>query len=158
MNLIYLYKTKKMYFRLIISVVIVIALIALFTIFDPNFQNVTSYSIFALFLIAVGIYVFYRIRKIKKLQFYLKTDAQGVYTYESFSFCAWNNIKNIDLRRYMGYQTLFFEVKEENLKSKIKPVHKDGKSYYCLPLADCEKEPKEILNQLKRARRKAKKD
>ena len=84
--------------------------------------------------------------KINAKKYYIKLDEKGVYTMEAFDFCPWNNIKSIELKRYMGYQTLFFEVKKENLKTKIKAMHKNNSIYYCLPLADCKGKALEILD------------
>ena len=42
---------------------------------------------------------------------------------------------DIELKRYMGYQTLYFEVKEASLKTKITPMKSNGKIYYFIDIS-----------------------
>lgn len=153
-----LYNMKKMYTRLLMTLIVFIGLGAIFTVLDRNLHGNLPILLFIVICIAVFIYGVWKFKKIKALDYFIMMDNKGIYTQESFVFCSWSNIKNIDLRRYMGYQTLFFEVKSANLDTKIKPVHKNGKIYYCLPLPDCDGKPSAILSQVKRARKKSKKD
>lgn len=134
-ELILKYNHKKMYFRYGIIILSLLLLIYGFT----SIKEWHFYSIVLLLLLVIGTiaYVYTTYRKIKSIPFFLKCDDKGVYTMECFSFCPWENIKGIELKRYMGYQTLFFEVYEDNLDTKMNVVKKGKWLYYCLPLADC---------------------
>lgn len=101
-----------------------------------------------LVLACILLYAIVKFKNIRSKDYFIKCDEKGVYTQEAFAFCPWSNIKNIELKRYMGYQTLFFEVKEDNIASKIGVIRKNGKIYYCLPMADCKGKRKDIYTQI----------
>lgn len=144
-EVIYPYRKNKIYVRFAILInALLIVLIAFLTLKE---WNVVSISLYVLSIFIVIVYMMMKIKQMKRLDYFIKWDAKGVYTYEAFRFCAWKHIKSISLQRYLGYQTLFFEI-DEDLDTKINPIHKQGKQWYCLPLADCKGNTQEILNQL----------
>ena len=134
-ELILKYNHKKMYFRYGIIILSLLILIYAFT----TIKEWHFYSLVLLIMLILGTiaYVVMTYRKIKHIPYFLKCDKNGIYTMDCFTFCPWENLKGIELKRYMGYQTLFFEVKEDNLNSKIKAIKKGKWLYYCLPMADC---------------------
>lgn len=134
-ELILYYNNKKMYFRY--GIIIFSLLLLIFAFVTMNDYNVYSIILLAILVVGTIIYIYITFQKIKNIPYFLKCDKNGVYTKECFEFCPWDNIKGIELKRYMGYQTLFFEVQQDNLNSKMKAIKKGKWSYYCLPLADC---------------------
>ena len=128
-----------------------IVLCLLFSLYSFIYVEEWTLTLVALALLIVGICLIYAKNayvRIKKLQYYIKCDDKGIYTYEAFDFCPYSNIIDIKLKRYMGYQTLYFEVKEANLKTKITPMKEKDKIYYCLPLADCAMKADEVERQV----------
>lgn len=128
-----------------------ILLCLLFSLYSFIYIEKWSLVWIALAMLIIGFSLIYARNaylRIKKLTYYIKCDDKGIYTHEAFDFCPYSNIINIELKRYMGYQTLYFEVKEANLKTRITPMEDKGKVYYCLPLADCALASQEVERQV----------
>lgn len=144
----YPYRKKKVYIRLsLIILSLIILLAALLSLQKNPVITIILFGVCALFVV---LYSVYKIVNIRQIEYFIKWDEKGVYTKESFAFCAWKNIKSVTLKRYMGYQTLFFEI-DEKLETKISAMNQGGKQFYCLPLADCTGKPSEIMEQLQSA-------
>ncbi len=143
------YKKKKVYIRLamiIISLTIILA--GIMTIQKNALSTIIIYIVCALLVV---LFTVYKIVNIKAIAYFIKWDKKGVYTMESFAFCPWKQINAITLERYMGYQTLFFQI-DETIETKMRAIHRKGKQYYCLPLADCQGKPSEILELINLAK------
>ena len=110
--------------------------------------NTIIVAIFLIILAGTILYIARVVKIIKSMDFFIKCDNKGVYTKDAFDFCPYSNIIDIELKRYVGYQTLYFEVKEANLKTKITPMKSNGKIYYCVPLADCKGDPNKVYMEV----------
>lgn len=144
-ELIFLYKKKKMYINFAILLLAIVVVVASFM--SVQKFNFVTMVVFALILAVIVILVISRITTLKKMDYFIKCNENGIYTVEAFAYCDWKKIHSIELRRYMGYQTLFFQI-DDDIKAKFKPIMKNGKQYYCLPLADCAGKPQEILEKI----------
>lgn len=144
-ELIFLYKKKKMYINFAILLTAIVVIVASFM--SVQKFNIITMVIFALILMIVVILVISRITILKKMDYFIKCNKHGIYTVEAFAYCDWKKINSIELKRYMGYQTLFFQI-DDTIEAKFKPIVKNGKQYYCLPLADCAGKPQDILEKL----------
>ncbi|NBK98116.1 MAG: hypothetical protein EOM50_08860 [Erysipelotrichia bacterium] len=146
-DLVFMYKKKKLYANfIVILLALVIILAALMSVQTWHFFNVLLFAILFLLLLS---FVIYRTKQLKSITYFIRCDAEGIYTRESFYYCEWEKIKEITLKRYMGYQTLFFQI-DEKIESKMKPIKQKDKLYYVLPLADCKGNPKEIVEKIKK--------
>ena len=141
----YPYKKQKIYIRL--AIIILSLTIILAALLTTQKNALLTIIMFIICTLLVVLYSVYKIVNIKSIAYFIKWDSKGVYTMESFLFCPWNKIKSISLQRYLGYQTIFFEISEE-IESKMNPIHRNGIQYYCLPLADCKGKPQEIVDKL----------
>lgn len=144
-ELVFLYKKKKMYMNFAILLLAIVIIVASFMSIQKF--NIVTMVIFVLILMSVVTLVISRITTLKKMDYFIKCNEDGIYTVEAFAYCDWKKINSIELRRYMGYQTLFFQI-DDDIKAKFKPIIKNGKQYYCLPLADCVGKPQDILEKL----------
>lgn len=144
-ELVFLYKKKKMYINFAILLVAIVIVVASFM--SVQEFNVVTMVVFIIVLIGIVTLVISKITTLKKMSYFIKCNKDGIYTIEAFTYCDWNKINSIELKRYMGYQTLFFQI-DDIIKAKFKPIIKNGKQYYCLPLADCAGKPQDILEKL----------
>lgn len=144
-ELVFLYKKKKMYINFAVLLLAIVIVVASFMSIQKF--NLVTIVIFAFILMGIVTLVISRITTLKKMDYFIKCDKKGIYTVEAFAYCDWKKNKSIELKRYMGYQTLFFQIDDE-IKAKFKPIIKNGKQYYCLPLADCAGKPQEILEKI----------
>lgn len=143
----FLYKKKKILINFVILIAAIIILIAGFMSLQS--WNIMTVIIFAILVLLIVSLIVYRLMILKQMHYFIKCTDKGIYTGESFVYCEWQKINSIELKRYMGYQTLFFQI-DEDLKAKIKPIIRKNKYYYCLPLADCKGKPKEILEVIEK--------
>lgn len=145
-ELVFLYKKKKMYLHFAIMLLAIVIVVASFMSLQKF--NLVTLIIFVLILIGIVLLVISKVSTLKKMDYFIRCNKDGIYTVEAFAYCDWDKIKSIELKRYMGYQTLFFQI-DDDIKAKFKPIVKNGKQYYCLPLADCAGKPQDILEKIK---------
>lgn len=140
------YHKGKLYARYGIIIMALLSMIYALLILPA--WNMILMAIFLILCAGTILYTIRVVKMIKKMDFFIKCDNKGIYTKEAFDFCPYSNIVDIELKRYLGYQTLYFEVKEANLKTKITPMKDHGKIYYCLPLADCKEEANRVYMEV----------
>lgn len=144
-EIVFVYKKKKMFANLIVLILTVIIIsTSIMSLMQPNILTYIAYTLINIVIIS---YLIYRIVRLKELDYFIRCTKEGIYTNESFAYCDWKHIQTIEWKRYMGYRTLFFQINEE-IKSKLSPIIRNGKQYYYLPLADCKEKPQVILEKL----------